>query len=624
MAKTITVSELLPPTNLTATAVSGGSLVAGTTYYYKMIAVEMSGSNGRVDSTYASSAPSAEVSVTCDATNKSVQLNWTATTKIKTAGYLGYLIYRTTISGDYAYTTAHLITPASGNGYPTLAATTATTYTDNGSLALYTSLMPALGCPLVVIDGGTSGDPITEEDIYQGYVTAGKTTFAQKTSFQDAAKYGNYFFNGFVLVGLNTTTYLKIQDGRTVYIQGRLVFQTTNIIYFYMGTSTGRGATIGVAGVCGDCQSAIRGYLYIYNSKIIDLNNMLAIYNMGSSYFAPAASLGGLASYDNTSVVKNTSIYMYGSNNNFSGGIVFNNCLVETYPRIESFNGYVPELNGISFIGLSNTLYAYGAYYVRTIDCSMLENTGAIDIQFHGGTTYRMIDLINFTAYHNPLWARSVSNPTYGFYFRKWSVDLTIKDKEDNYIENAIITLKDSSGTSQLYINSTATYSNITSRTTTSITVSNGALFTIGDVIKICTEKMLITNIVGNVLTVTRGYDGTIAESWLYVDKRVWLLKDSILTNSSGTIEQQYLLQETYQGKTASGNYPYDTVSYGPYTLTVSKTGYETYTSTFDVTEKMDLIISLKPIVPIRQTLDGELLLANQPETGSSAKLLKI
>lgn len=62
-----------------------------------------------------------------------------------------------------------------------------------------------------------------------------------------------------------------------------------------------------------------------------------------------------------------------------------------------------------------------------------------------------------------------------------------------------------------------------------------------------------------------------------------------------------------------------------PFTVVVSKDGYETYTSTgFTVEGKTTEIITLKPTVPIRQTIEGKLLLASQAELGSSSKLLEI
>lgn len=72
----------------------------------------------------------------------------------------------------------------------------------------------------------------------------------------------------------------------------------------------------------------------------------------------------------------------------------------------------------------------------------------------------------------------------------------------------------------------------------------------------------------------------------------------------------------------------YNTVStiesLSPFTLTISKAGYETYVSVFNLTSKIDWIVKLKPIIPIRSTIEGKFLLALLPENGSSSKLLEL
>lgn len=598
MAKTVAVTEILPPTNLAASLVADGSLVAGTTYYYRMVAVEMTGSNGRVDSCYAISAPSAEVSATCDAANKSIKLDWTATTKLKVSGYLGYLVYRTTTSGDYSAATAKLIAGPSGEGgYPTIPATTVITFTDTGTRALFTSLLPALGCPLVEIDGGTSSDYVDEEFIYQGFVTAGKTAFCFKNSIVSDGKGAQYFFNGFFRMGFISQLYWKINSGRAMYIEGRI--QCASNSELRMGSTSGNGAILGVAGALGDCQSVLGGSLYIFNSKIIDLHSSMGITNIaGGGYFKPAASLGQITGSSGIQgTLKNTQIFTYGSNNQFTGDLYIDNCVVETNPRFEVVAAKVPSFVGVAFSGGTNSLYTYGAYYVRVVNCSMLQTTR--EFQFHGVNTYkRVIDLINFTSANTPIKSASITNPEYGWYLRRWSFNATIVDQFNNPVQNALISIKDKNGYSSVFVDSTATFSAISSATTTSVTVSNGALFSIGEVIKVCAENMLITNISGNVLTVTRGYQGTLTNIWASCDYRVWKQQESVATDATGKIPEQYLLAETYQGKsTGTDPYKYDTVVYTPHTITVKKSGYKGYTDTLTVSEPITLKLKLQKVL---------------------------
>ncbi len=61
-----------------------------------------------------------------------------------------------------------------------------------------------------------------------------------------------------------------------------------------------------------------------------------------------------------------------------------------------------------------------------------------------------------------------------------------------------------------------------------------------------------------------------------------------------------------------------------PYRLVISKTGYETYESSVQIEAKTSLVVSLKSVVKIRNTIDGEPFIALSPEVGSSAKLKKL
>ena len=626
MAKTVAITELLPPTNLAPTLVAGGSLVAGTTYYYRMVAVEMSGSNGRVDSCYAISAPSAEVFAVCDAVNKSVKLDWTATAKIKAGGYLGYLIFRTTVSGDYGTATNKLIfsTAVPPEGFPTLPATSAITFTDDGTRTMGAAVLPPLGSPLVEVDGGTTSDRIDEEFIYQAFVTAGKTNFATKIDTIAGALGIHYSFRGFFRFSYLVQAFWKINPSRVVYIEGQIRVNTSSD--FIMGTNSANGAILGVAGSLGDCQSYIGGKYYIYNSKLIDLNTSMGIPSGGGGggYFKPSASWGGVRGDGGVqSLIKNSSIYTYGSNNNFSGDVYIDGCIVETSPRLE-VSTKVPSFVGVAFSGGSNSLYTYAAYYIPVIRCSMLQTTR--DFHFHGvNTYYRVIDLIDYTSINNPVKAASSTNPQFGIYLRRWSLNATITDYDNVPLQNVAISVKDKNGNSSVFVNSGATFSAIGTAVTTSIVVSNGALFAVGDVIKCNAEIMLVTNVISNTLTVTRGYQGTLANPWMGSDYTVWKQREEVLTDANGQIPEQYLLAETYQGKaTGIDPYKYDTVVYTPHTISVTKAGYESYSDVKTVGAPIVLNLKMKTALRIRKGIEGEHYYALRPEEGSSAKILKV
>ena len=68
----------------------------------------------------------------------------------------------------------------------------------------------------------------------------------------------------------------------------------------------------------------------------------------------------------------------------------------------------------------------------------------------------------------------------------------------------------------------------------------------------------------------------------------------------------------------------YNRTFYSPFTLVISKQGYETYTTKFDLVKKFDEIITLKPIKPIRKDIEGNVYKALLPEKGSDSKLFKL
>lgn len=106
------------PSGLTATLASGGSLTAGTTYFYKVTAV---GYNG-FSSTNETSGSNEPAGVAATSGNQTINLSWTAL-----PGAVSYNIYRGTATGAENVLV--------GN-------TTLTTFTDNGTAATTSQTPP--------------------------------------------------------------------------------------------------------------------------------------------------------------------------------------------------------------------------------------------------------------------------------------------------------------------------------------------------------------------------------------------------------------------------------------------------------------------------------------------------
>jgi hypothetical protein len=181
MAKIITFTA--PPSSiadLVATLQSGGALTASTTYYYVVLAC-VGGSWYGVDTKI--SGISNEVSATTDVTNKTIRLDWAAIT-----GASGYLVFRSTISGDYTgskrfnketnndtwgYTTVNNYYVDAGAATPTMGSSYMLSVIPI-SKAMPMGLDPRThGIGDLTLEGGTSGDPITLQNIYDAAVSGG-------------------------------------------------------------------------------------------------------------------------------------------------------------------------------------------------------------------------------------------------------------------------------------------------------------------------------------------------------------------------------------------------------------------------------------------------------------------
>ena len=164
MAKTITWTAPYGAPAATPSLQAGGSLAVGTTYYYRVVAVKHGGVPWNTNQV--ESPASVEVSATPTAGNQTIRLTWP-----QVAGANYYWVHRTTTSGSYLGS-KKLGSPVADGGAG------GTTYDDDGSDSLGSTQAtfaapdlplgfdPAKGRGSLTITGGSSGDPITFDDIY--------------------------------------------------------------------------------------------------------------------------------------------------------------------------------------------------------------------------------------------------------------------------------------------------------------------------------------------------------------------------------------------------------------------------------------------------------------------------
>jgi hypothetical protein len=568
MAKTVTIYELFPPTGLSAAAVAGGALAASTTYYYKICAVEYIDAGLRCHNEFALSVPSAEISATTTAVNKSIQLNWTASAKQRPANFLAYILLRTTVAGDYSGN-GHMVRIMSTDTAVATTSANAVTIVDAGAQSNTDFLIRKFGIPLVEMNGGTDGDRIDEEFIYQAYVAQGKATnLAFKTAFSGGDQGNQYYFRGCFRVGFTEACFWKINSGRSVTIEGRLnPIDSTGSDLIVGSPTSGNGATLGFMGINGDGGNLICGKFKLYNSKLIDLATAEGA-QLGGGYYNGSASFNVLRGYvGSESVVKNCQLFIFGSNSQIGGDTTLDNCIVEMDPRIEG--GYA-TMENIKIRG--NRLYSYSESYVRTKGIDMASPVA--ELQFHGGAYDKFFDLIDFTAINDPLKAATGLNSTNTFYLRRWSFNITTVNTANSPISSVSVAVFDKDGRGSIFVYSGGKAQNATISATKIYTdVTTVGLISINDIILIGSERMLVTAKSGTELTVTRAYDGSRAHALSGINK-IFIKKSAALTSGSGVMEEQYLTEETYQGKATGAPYCYDVVAYSPHTIAVRKYGF--------------------------------------------------
>jgi len=161
MSKTVTFTDLLPPTALTSSVVSGGTLATGSTYFYVVQACFDAGTsptvtNGRSQS---SNQVSSLVSVSG---SQSVSLSWTAS-----VGAGGYRIYRATSSDSYS-NMINVAVRTSVNCTGGICNITDTGFGDPGNTQYQNIVHGKL-----VLSGSTSLNPFSVVDLYTSSSASG-------------------------------------------------------------------------------------------------------------------------------------------------------------------------------------------------------------------------------------------------------------------------------------------------------------------------------------------------------------------------------------------------------------------------------------------------------------------
>jgi hypothetical protein len=597
------------PTGLTPALSAGGSLAIGTTYYYRVITVRWYASAVLVFS-----APCAEVSVTPDASNRTVALTWDAT-----ADAYGYIVQRSTVSGSYpvdGYNSFRL----NGQNYSSeLTCTTQTTLTDDGGAALNVRFdnanldlsreIPALECY-----GDSVSDVVTLADLLAAdraggwgdlsvIGPAGLAASTNATWLEEApylllgslySRYCTFRLKG-MLFTMNGLPYFK-SDGKmelghaTSPYMPYLFHLSPRMLNYTNNGNTWAGMLQFKKNLDGVAGSFIK---HLVSRPIKAGNAEIFRYgNPGEAIGANVAveeSIAGLKADGGLSYS-----ILSGKNNIFESiGIT---CPVPVQDLKVRFANW-----GIAWSYCANAKVVRCQVTESGYDMTIFDKTGGCDVdgtwQSKGQTDNQPYLACNLTA------GRS--------HIRCNTFKIKLTDIDGNPISGATVQLIDALGNPGFSIDSLATWQTNLNATdvTTNISVSDGTKFSVGDIIRYETyaELLQVTAINGNTLTVTRGYGGTAKRAtdtnYYNANKRLMKQVASLSTDTDGEVlaPEPLVVKELTPGSGTWYGYEDDLVAAGsiirnmrtPHTLTITKDGYQDYQEVVTIDRPMDLEVAL-------------------------------
>jgi len=589
------------PTLNAITLGAGGSLVVGTPYYYRVIALRVYASR------YALSAASAEQSVTPTSGNQTAQLSWPAVTNAT-----AYIIQRTTTSGSYPVEGANTfnLNGQSYAGYPY--ATTQTSLSDDGGAATNVrfnsnNLDFATEHALIEVYADAISEVITLWDIASALAGGGFNDLQLLgTSSLQAGTYwrdqGAYILRGFLYI--RDCTYQ--QRGVLLGLPGALVIKSDSVIV-QMGHATTNYSPV---------------YLHMGLPRVPYTSNN----NTYAGSYAAGFSIYGKSSQTNIVRLLLERPLVYNNPGNYvaiasgkgaDSGDYYRCSLIDalTGLGVSSGLGYRPDQNSLNNIiesahpiassHVTDTIFRLGDYVSlywganQTLKRCTTRNLSIADAipwyNYQSGTAF--ID-------HSFKAKNQVDNQPY-LYIYKFTGDpataifsvtrnFLILDS-NSAVQGAVITALNASGLSAFWGDSLATFSTALDAATNpaSLTVSDGTKFSVNDYIR-CEcygECLKVTNIAGNVLTVARAQLGTvIRKTQTGNNNRVLKMAASKTTDADGkvTCAEPTLQREIYSvsgSLAATQNYEDTLITaswlgrnfYGPYVLTIAKAGYADY-----------------------------------------------
>lgn len=587
----VTITNPLPAaTGVTATVSSGGSLTSGTTYYCSVVATYGYGTTANAGTYYATNygVPSVEVSGTTTSTDKTITISWSAV-----PGAEGYFVYRTTTAGDYDEGVGHYMRQGALTSY--LYASTAgagTTYVDNGSITPLRVWFFEYGLPVATISGSTEAAPDTEGTLYNAMVAAGFSNNCQRSGGLGETTFTNYEMKVFIEID---NGWFKINTKRDFLHIGSISF-----------INNSGGFSLGIPNDNAPKNGGIYRRLFGYTAWASSSDTTIKMYDSHmcdfKDDFGSTSAVSGLYSWwyfnmTGTFICDCSTFNLASFNFTNNYGYIKNTAVVNS-ANYGIATGKMPTSN----VTLSECSYGGIACYYAT-ENPVLKDTKVLsvnvsDMFFHKDTNVVSVDAINHQFTSEPPSATASSNPQNITVRRKYEMKLQLVDNVNTPISGASVTLTNVSGTTITMEPSTTDgyvylASGIASSGSTATLIDSSKNWTTNAYTDYLVEIYAGTGI-GQEYSIKSNTSNTITL------KGVWT---TIPNNTSKYRIIPHIHTHSYKGK-ATAPY-YDTTEFFPHTLTISKGGYETYTSKFKAVDKMCQVLTLEPKVDVMIDTNG-------------------
>lgn len=533
MAKTIGLYALAAPTNLALSLVAGGSLAPNTTYYYQIVACQ---------SKFGSvvfSPRTATVSITTTTTSKSIKLTWTAIPGYtpSSAENNCYHILRNTVDSFLDTDAVLMMTSSSDTASRKV---TTNTYTDAGTDHA-DHYFPNFkgGLPTIYVTTGAD-EWVSMRDIYQADIAGswgGRVLPAINTAFvdfgSDKAVGGTYFVMANLAIGYDASG--AAATGYFNHFCGALVF------YGAFSSSDAAYVTLGTLINTEDASTRTRTFLINYGSsfQLGTVGGVLSLYGL-SNVVGGYSWLSDAFQYNNGSY--NSPILNPAANSKFY------DC---DFPY--TANGWPAKgtviAKGCRYAGVAMQSLNHAIIKPKLVEAEGIGLRSLTDTFITEPTvTYTGYDIAwktnyNVTIYDGTFLSHNRTDGKAWIYLGlslniggsltfKNSLKLRVSDSNDNPLSGASVVIKNTAGS----------------------TVSSGNTDANGNY-----DAGYLTN---RVLTPTNQVIG--------------------ISNIGPFLEDTHI---------ANGDLT--KVDSNPYTVTIAKTGYQTYQDTITINRKMDLEVAL-------------------------------